>query len=733
MKKLFIVALLLISAVSFGQVVVAPYTKPSNPYGVVYNRTASQKVILMPTGCGNPAPLTGADSAMKQRATYLDSCAHRDWLWDPKLNTWDSIHIGVAAAGGSTTFAGLTDVNLTSLANGQLPKYNSGTGKWENFTPSYLTSTPTWPQTATAGSSFSSAVNATVGSNNFTFANTNSQLELIGGNYVGFRASSATVQLWGSGLFINTPTTNTGLTVALGNHTDQTRIVGQRGANNALGYLTAGYGQLINSGNVRPDTGVLFPAIRATISSNNNESVVFEMYKNTAMTDSVMLYVYRDSSDVITRLYEPIRNNDVRLHTYTDKFPFDSDTCINNTINDVDFINVSSDVIIRGCTLETMIIDGGSFTGLKLINHNQKGTYGEHESVSEIVIFGNNVSFLKNNIKAGTFFNECGVNSIFEDITAGAENLIFCNGFTTTIRWGIFNANSEIQSRFNGGGIDDFYIGTSCNVYFGSTVYTSITMGESTILGTSTKSFVSASGITIEDYSAVKPDTDNAYDLVFCYFGTGLNGTKAVTITQSYDGFSFSNYSKYELQSLDVTIGDILPSGNGTKLLIDDATQKISIIGALEVGPTNSIVGTATNNNATAGHIGEEITSTVSTYTNYTTTATYQNVTSIALTAGDWDISVFYTYSSNSATITAGANAIFVVSTTTASAAGATEGLNISYVPQAALLGTSLFSDAITSFRVSLSGTTTYYLNTQATFTLGNPQYVGTIRARRMR
>lgn len=126
---------------------------------------------------------------------------------------------------------------------------------------------------------------------------------------------------------------------------------------------------------------------------------------------------------------------------------------------------------------------------------------------------------------------------------------------------------------------------------------------------------------------------------------------------------------------------------------------------------------------------GTEVHAAQSTYTNYTTTATYQNITSITLTAGEWDLSAFFTYNSNSATITAAANAIFVISTTTASASGATEGVNISYVPQAALLGTSKFTDAITPYRVTVSSSTTYYLNTQASFTLGNPQFVGSIRA----
>lgn len=160
-------------------------------------------------------------------------------------------------------------------------------------------------------------------------------------------------------------------------------------------------------------------------------------------------------------------------------------------------------------------------------------------------------------------------------------------------------------------------------------------------------------------------------------------------------------------------------------------TKELSIAAASLT--TNAIVGTSTNDNATAGNIGEEISTGVSTYTNYTTTATYQAIDSITLTAGDWDISALGTFSSNGATITGASDAIFVISTTRASATGSTEGQSIVYVPQAALLGTNHESVTIAPYRVSLTGSTKYYLNTQATFTLGNPQYVGSLRARRMR
>jgi hypothetical protein len=186
------------------------------------------------------------------------------------------------------------------------------------------------------------------------------------------------------------------------------------------------------------------------------------------------------------------------------------------------------------------------------------------------------------------------------------------------------------------------------------------------------------------------------------------------------------------------TVGDIivgLTSGVPDELAIGTTNQVLTVISGTPAWrtPTTSIIGTVTNDAAAAGNIGEEIVAIQSTYTNFTTTATYQNITSITLTAGDWDISAFFTYSSNSATITAASNSIFVISTTTASAAGAVEGRNIAYLPQAGLLGTSLFSDSISPYRVSISGSTTYYLNAQATFTAGNPQYVGGLRARRIR
>lgn len=150
------------------------------------------------------------------------------------------------------------------------------------------------------------------------------------------------------------------------------------------------------------------------------------------------------------------------------------------------------------------------------------------------------------------------------------------------------------------------------------------------------------------------------------------------------------------------------------------------------IGTASKIAGTATNDSAASGIIGEEIISNQSTYTNYTTTATYQQIVTISLTAGDWDITAAGTFSGNSATLTTTANAIFLVGTVTASATGAVEGQSLLYIDQN-IVGASKQSITIGPFRVSIASTTSYFLNTQSTFTVGNPQFVGFIRARRIR
>jgi hypothetical protein len=337
------------------------------------------------------------------------------------------------------------------------------------------------------------------------------------------------------------------------------------------------------------------------------------------------------------------------------------------------------------------------------------------------------------------------------DGTLASDRTVSTGGFTTT--WTGSNDNETSFSVVNTGTTNASAISgsvtgtTSIGVSGTSTQYIGV-IGTSTsnngVQGQSTSGTgvvgVSTSGAAFR--GQINPTSTNAIENMATLLRTSSSGAGANGIGGAiqYELETATSGTSQIAGSLAFKFTDATNATRTSQFSITGVNNAVSSTiatfdgnGNATFGTTNSIVGTATNNDAVAGNLGEEINSTVSTYTNYTTTATYQNISSITLTPGDWDLSAFFTYSSNSATITAGANGIFVISTTTASAAGATEGKNIAYVPQAALLGTSLFSDAIAPYRVSISSNTTYYLNTQATFTLGNPQFVGTIRARRVR
>lgn len=127
------------------------------------------------------------------------------------------------------------------------------------------------------------------------------------------------------------------------------------------------------------------------------------------------------------------------------------------------------------------------------------------------------------------------------------------------------------------------------------------------------------------------------------------------------------------------------------------------------------------------GEIGEVIQSVVSTAANTAATGTFGNVTSIALTAGDWDITGQVEMQLNGATMTT----VFVAAISINSGNTTTdhiEGDNVTRNLPPSALGSVCTSVAT---RLLLAASTTVYLKALASFSAGQPQALGTIRARR--
>lgn len=138
--------------------------------------------------------------------------------------------------------------------------------------------------------------------------------------------------------------------------------------------------------------------------------------------------------------------------------------------------------------------------------------------------------------------------------------------------------------------------------------------------------------------------------------------------------------------------------------------------------------GTATNDSASTGYIGEHISSVVSSLANMAATNTWGNITSISLTAGDWDVTgqAYYSTAGGGNVVLHGAISIYSGNTTT----DHVNGQNVMTINETS--GSAQMSLGI-SYRISISGTTTVYLKGKAVYAAGTQQAEGTIFARRVR
>lgn len=89
MKKIILFLVILISVLSTS----AQKWQDGLLYGEGKQGIAAKRILLFPTGCGDPSALNQVDSSKTMAGIYFDSCNHRLWLYDPKIPGWDSLHV----------------------------------------------------------------------------------------------------------------------------------------------------------------------------------------------------------------------------------------------------------------------------------------------------------------------------------------------------------------------------------------------------------------------------------------------------------------------------------------------------------------------------------------------------------------------------------------------------------------------------------------------------------------
>lgn len=179
-------------------------------------------------------------------------------------------------------------------------------------------------------------------------------------------------------------------------------------------------------------------------------------------------------------------------------------------------------------------------------------------------------------------------------------------------------------------------------------------------------------------------------------------------------------------------------SGTGSLAGSTSATFVTPTLGAatgtsLAFSPTTGgIVGTTTNDAAAAGVVGEYISSSVLVGSAVSLTSTIAaNVTSIALSAGDWDVVGSVQFSPNGATTST--SFAMGINSTSATLPTNGSGNNKALTSGVALGAGAWVTQCTGAQRFNVSGATTVYLVVSATFAVNTLAAYGFISARRVR
>lgn len=148
--------------------------------------------------------------------------------------------------------------------------------------------------------------------------------------------------------------------------------------------------------------------------------------------------------------------------------------------------------------------------------------------------------------------------------------------------------------------------------------------------------------------------------------------------------------------------------------------------------PGDQILGTTTNDSASAGNVGEYVSSSITSGSPVSLTSTViTNITSISLTAGDWDVWINAYFGGNGATtVTRFLSSVSLTSGTLDQTNGRIGKLYIGGVAVFAVIDPYI---TVGPVRFSFSGTNTVYFISEADFGTSTAYGYGIIQARRVR
>jgi hypothetical protein len=161
-------------------------------------------------------------------------------------------------------------------------------------------------------------------------------------------------------------------------------------------------------------------------------------------------------------------------------------------------------------------------------------------------------------------------------------------------------------------------------------------------------------------------------------------------------------------------------------VLSDETGSGASVFALTPTLTAPNIIGTISGGNAAAGSVGEYVTASFSAVN--MTSNTNANLTSISLTAGDWDVTGFVGYTAANTTAVTAVVAGTSLTSATLPAIGTYNQQTASWPTNGAVIGVPA-----PVRRVSVSSTTTVYMVGLAIFSTSTLNATGFIQARRVR
>lgn len=221
-----------------------------------------------------------------------------------------------------------------------------------------------------------------------------------------------------------------------------------------------------------------------------------------------------------------------------------------------------------------------------------------------------------------------------------------------------------------------------------------------------------------------------------------LAGTETITGLKTFTDTAKINSTVEATLDLTETTNSVvirLRSSNADAYIGTDTTHPFNVkannINGVMIATTGAVAirGTTTNNSAASGFVGEYLESTSNgSAANTAANDVWFDMTSLSLGAGEWEVYLMAHGSRNTATwsrFDAG-----IGTTTGNSAAGLVIARNYSINEFASSSATPTnVTVMVASYRIQLNSTTTYYAKARANFSSGQPQYVYTMFARRVR